>query len=226
MAKRFTDTNKWSKSWYMGLPKGEKLLWVYMTDSCDHAGIWEVNWELTTFMVGFQVTQLPESLEKQVAKISDKKYFIKDFIEFQYGTLNPNVNAHKSVINILTKHNIIKSTLNQPLINPNLGVKDKDKDKDKDMVKDKDKVKIKKTLAFIKPTKDECRKYFVEKRYHNSTYEAEKFFDFYESKGWKVGRNTMKNWHSASSNWNRRVKENQKTKGYTPIPAGDEYADL
>lgn len=36
----------------------------------------------------------------------------------------------------------------------------------------------------------------------------------------------MKNWHSASSNWNRRVKENQSTKGYTPIPAGDEYADL
>tara|TARA_R100001594_G_C4011715_1_gene257126 strand:+ start:39 stop:704 length:666 start_codon:yes stop_codon:yes gene_type:complete len=221
MAKRFTDTNKWSKSWFMDLPAQDKLLWIYMTDSCDHAGIWEVNWKLTTFMVGFQVDQLPESLEKQVTKISDKKYFIKDFIEFQYGTLNPNVNAHKSVINILTKHNIIESTLNEPLNNPNLGVKDKDKDKDK--VKDKVKVK---TTTFKKPTLDECRDYFVERKYNNARYEAEKFFDFYESKGWKVGKNPMKNWHSASSNWNRRVKENQSTKGYTPIPAGDEYADL
>ena len=31
--------------------------------------------------------------------------------------------------------------------------------------------------------------------------EAEKFFHFYESNGWKVGRNSMKSWHSALTNW-------------------------
>ena len=74
MAKRFTDNQKWSKSWFMDLTLEEKLLWIYMTDSCDHAGIWEVNWKLTSFMVGFQVTQLPKAFDKQVEAIKDNKY--------------------------------------------------------------------------------------------------------------------------------------------------------
>ena len=218
MAKRFTDTDKWNKSWFDCLPIEEKLLWLYMLDTCDHAGIWEVNWRRASFHTGFTFTSIPESIAKQVYIINDKRVFIKDFVEFQYGNLNPNINTHKSVINILLKHKIPNSTLAQPLPNPSPRVKDKDKDKDK--VKDK----VKK--AFKKPNLDECREYFVEKKYINARYEAEKFFDFYESKGWMVGKNKMKNWHNAGGNWNRRVQETQATKGYTPIKAGDEYADL
>ena len=31
--------------------------------------------------------------------------------------------------------------------------------------------------------------------------EAEKFFNYYESNGWKVGKNPMKNWKAAANNW-------------------------
>ena len=31
--------------------------------------------------------------------------------------------------------------------------------------------------------------------------EAEKFFNYYESNGWKVGKNPMKNWRAAANNW-------------------------
>ena len=202
MAKRFTDNQKWSKSWYMDLTLEEKLLWIYMTDSCDHAGIWEVNWKLTSFMVGFQVTQLPEAFKKQVQVISDNKLWLKDFCEFQYGILNPNVNAHKSVISILTKYNIIKSTLNEPLINPTLGVKDKDKDKVKD------KVKVKKDVRFKSPTLDEIINYFKKMKYPDYKNQSEKFFYFYESKGWMVGKNKMKNWKMAAGNWNKNNSSN------------------
>lgn len=37
--------------------------------------------------------------------------------------------------------------------------------------------------------------------------EAAKFWDFYESKGWKVGRNPMKSWRAALRNWFRGWKE-------------------
>lgn len=223
MAKRFTDTNKWSKSWFMDLPTDEKLLWIYLLDTCDHAGIGEINWKLTSFMVGFQVESMPWSFTKQITMINEKKYFIKDFIDFQYGVLSENNRAHNSVIAILKKYNLLEQAPNKPLTSPLQGAKDKDKDKDKDKVKDKVKVK---TTTFKKPTLDECKHYFVERNYHNANYEAEKFFDFYESKGWKVGKSPMKNWKSASGNWNRRVQENQSTKGYTAIKAGDEYAEL
>jgi hypothetical protein len=32
--------------------------------------------------------------------------------------------------------------------------------------------------------------------------------DFYESKGWKVGREPMKDWRAAARNWARREKHN------------------
>ena len=213
MAKRFTDTQKWSKSWYMDLTDKEKLLWIYMTDSCDHAGVWEVNWKLTSFMVGFQVEILPKNFERQVYKISDKKYWLKDFVEFQYGTLNPNVNAHKSVINILTKYNITNSTLNEPLNNPISRVMDKDKDK----------VKVKR---FKKPTLKDCKEYFEKMNYINFSNESEKFFNYYESNGWKVGKNKMVNWHMSAGNWNKNATERQSSKGYSTINGGNDYADL
>jgi hypothetical protein len=31
--------------------------------------------------------------------------------------------------------------------------------------------------------------------------EAEKFFNYYESNGWRVGKNPMKNWKAAANNW-------------------------
>ena len=36
--------------------------------------------------------------------------------------------------------------------------------------------------------------------------ECEAFYNFYESNGWKVGRNPMKNWKAALANWKRNYK--------------------
>lgn len=41
--------------------------------------------------------------------------------------------------------------------------------------------------------------------------EAEKFFSHYESNGWKVGKNPMKNWHMAMSGWKLRNEEKRQT---------------
>jgi hypothetical protein len=38
--------------------------------------------------------------------------------------------------------------------------------------------------------------------------EAEKFFNYYESNGWKVGKNPMKSWTAAGANWKRHWEEN------------------
>ena len=54
--------------------------------------------------------------------------------------------------------------------------------------------------AFVKPTFEECMAYAQEKGYQ---WDVERFFNFYESNGWRVGRNPMKNWKAAMSNWNK-----------------------
>lgn len=52
-----------------------------------------------------------------------------------------------------------------------------------------------------KPTVDDIRQYCIER---NNGIDAQQFFDFYESKGWMVGRNPMKDWKACVRTWERR----------------------
>ena len=55
-----------------------------------------------------------------------------------------------------------------------------------------------KTAKFEKPTVEEVRAYAKEKSWN---VDAEKFCAYYEANGWRVGKNTMKNWKAAVQNW-------------------------
>lgn len=57
---------------------------------------------------------------------------------------------------------------------------------------------------FKKPTIEEIQAYVSEKGYH---IDAESFFSFYESKGWKVGKTPMTSWKSACVTWERKYLE-------------------
>lgn len=135
MAKRFTDTDKWKKSFFSDLPTEAKLTWIYLLDNCDHTGVWSVNLKLLKFQIGFKVTieKLNNWFSSKIHFLSPDKIFIKSFIDFQYGVLNENNNAHKQVIKLLEK-------IGPPelLISPSLGAQDKDKDKDQDKDQDKE----------------------------------------------------------------------------------------
>ncbi len=147
MGKRLGDTNKWKNSFFRSLDAPYKLFWLYILDDCDHAGIWMVDIDVVKIRIKEEV-----SLDNAITIFGDKitvlkngdVWFIKDFIEFQYGTLNPANRVHESVINILKKQNLINE--NMELISPLQGAKDKDKDKVKDKDKDKNKDKGEKKL--------------------------------------------------------------------------------
>ena len=63
---------------------------------------------------------------------------------------------------------------------------------------------------FVKPTVEEIAAYCKEKNY---TVNAQQFFNYYESNGWKIGHNAMKSWQAAVQNWNIRDKANNKSAG-------------
>ena len=48
--------------------------------------------------------------------------------------------------------------------------------------------------------------------------EAEKFWNYYESNGWKVGKNKMKNWKSAATGWIKRTNLPKKQVQQTAVP--------
>lgn len=59
----------------------------------------------------------------------------------------------------------------------------------------------KKREGFARPTLEEVKAYVIEKGYR---FDPEAFFSFYESNGWKVGKNPMKSWKDACTTWEKR----------------------
>lgn len=59
-------------------------------------------------------------------------------------------------------------------------------------------IKENKQKKFIKPTIQEVRDYCKERK---NSVNPSRFVDFYEAKGWKIGKNTMKDWRSAVRTW-------------------------
>lgn len=159
MSKRLTDTQKWSDPWFCNLSMKDKAFWIYLLDTCNHAGIWQVNWPLVQFHIkGF--TYSHQTYEGRILEVTPLKWFIPKFIAFQYGTLNPANRVHKAVIEVLEKEGAW-----QGLGSPMAGAKDKDKVKDKEMEKDMEKVKDKvkdvdvvRHLEFVLLKPDEFKK--------------------------------------------------------------------
>ena len=60
---------------------------------------------------------------------------------------------------------------------------------------------------FTPPTYEQVSTYCKERK---NTVDAERFLDFYESKGWMVGKNKMKDWKAAVRNWERSSKQETK----------------
>lgn len=73
-------------------------------------------------------------------------------------------------------------------------------------IKEKDNLKVITKEKFTKPTLEEIKTYFAEKGYVD---DSNRFFDFYSSKGWMVGKNPMKDWRAAVRNWVRGKEPQQ-----------------
>lgn len=109
---------------------------------------------------------------------------------------------------------------NVSLTQPNATDIDKDKNKNKTISKDIGE----KRKRFEPPTIEQLEEYIKEKNYNVN---AEKFFYFYESKGWMVGKNKMKSWKAAVSTWNKtEIEDNARFKKEDPFEAAAREAGL
>lgn len=53
-------------------------------------------------------------------------------------------------------------------------------------------------------------------RKRNNTVDAQRFFDFYESKGWMIGKNKMKDWKAAVRTWENQERKRRKSNDTLP----------
>ena len=85
----------------------------------------------------------------------------------------------------------------------------------KEIVELKERVEVlegkKKRKSFTKPSLYELQAYFLERGSLTCNDDAERFYDFYESKNWFVGKTKMKDWKASVRNWIRGNKNNAKS---------------
>jgi len=190
MGKRFTDTYKWTRNkWFRKLNNSEKLLWLYILDTCDAVGVWENDLEFASMLIGIEFDEgnILSILGDRIHVFDDRqKWWIIDFCNYQYGELkeeNINNKPHQSYISLLKKHSLwidYTRTIHSH--------KEKDKDKAKDKEKKKDK-----SLKSVEQNIDKFKSDFPDV---DVEFEFEKFKDDLKKKG-----KTWKDYHAAFRNW-------------------------
>ncbi len=119
--KRFTETEKWRDPWFRKLPPHLKCLWQYICDVCCPAGTFDLDWELVSFVIGKTVTPKDfEAFAGRIDLLSNGRYLVVKFIEFQYGTLSKDCRPHDRIFKAIEQNQI-------PYPYPRLRVEDRKK---------------------------------------------------------------------------------------------------
>lgn len=66
-----------------------------------------------------------------------------------------------------------------------------------------------KKKRFTPPTLEELKEFIKANNLH---IDPERFLDYYQSNGWKVGKNPMKDWKATARNWSRKDKKEEPKK--------------
>lgn len=148
--------------------------------------------------------------------ISDKRKLAA--LERWRKNLESQANAQEAAINNQVKSNA-QAMQAECASNANAGHKEK-KIKEKDNIKESIKEKSEPAKRFRPPTFEEVQSYIQEKGY---SVDAEAFIAFYESKGWMVGKNKMKDWRMAVVTWSKRDNIHPARKASVTKKCNDEW---
>lgn len=146
-----------------------------------------IRWDWSTSTV-FDFLKILED-DNMIKKESDSHRTLLTIINYEAYQGMPNTDQ------TLNEH---QSNTNRKQIETTKEIKNKEYIKEKDIPNG-----ISKKKTFTPPTVDEVRAYCQER---GNNIDPQRFVDFYESKGWMVGKNKMKNWKAAVRNWENRDK--------------------
>ncbi len=176
------------------LKANEKLMYAEITALCNKNGYCHAS--NNYFAELYNVSK--ETVSRWIGHLIDLGYISRS-IEYAEGTnqiINRYIRLNQYPIDKKVKTPIDKKVKdNTTSINTTSNNREKDKPS---------------RSRFQKPKFDEVYSYMTEEKSKEKSFakkESEKFIDFYESNGWKVGKNKMVSWKHAVSNWIKRADE-------------------
>lgn len=108
--KRFTDTQKWKDAWFSELPPTMKLLWLYLLDTADSAGVVDYSKRLADFDLGETVSiddLIQLAGEARIRRLDCGKLWLVKFCDFQYPNgVNRKYHKHNNICRSIEKNNL------------------------------------------------------------------------------------------------------------------------
>ncbi len=91
-------------NWFSNLSNDYKIVWLYLLDTCDNAGIFQINIRLLNFNCSTTITEeeLLKTFNGRITKFDTDKCIINKFCIFQYGPDFLN-SKNKAVISAIKK---------------------------------------------------------------------------------------------------------------------------
>lgn len=176
------------------LAPNAKLLYGEITSLCNDSGFcYATN---NYFADLYRVSK--QSISKWINQLINRGYI---FSKIEYADNSKEIKKRYLYINEV--HTPIKEKFNTPSKKVDDPIKEKFKENNKnEYIKEIYKEK------FSKPTLEEVKNYCIER---NNKIDPQSFIDYYDSVGWKIGKNPMKNWKAAIRTWERNNNsKNQK----------------
>lgn len=137
--KRFTEAMKWRDPWFRELSWQTKLVFFYLLDNCDAAGVWEPDFRMVNFCLKVDIDweHVQHELADRLQVLPSGRWWLTKFIHFQYGKLSHDCPPHKNVFNLLEHHGIeygpkvLRVRLPLPKASSSQQEEDKEEDKDR-----------------------------------------------------------------------------------------------
>jgi hypothetical protein len=202
---RKIHTSFWSDPFIQDLDNDHRLFYLYLltNEKTKQCGIYEISKKQISFELGMSIDRVSKLLSffiktgKIMYSEATKEVALKNWMKFN-GSTSPKV---VSCINSELYN--IKDRVLIEYVNSMYTASQEEEEQEEEEEEGKNKRKV-----FVKPTFDEVRSYMAELKMMDI---ADRFISYYDSNGWKVGKNPMKDWKAAIRTWKASNNEKQTT---------------
>lgn len=190
---RKIHTSFWSDPFIQDLDNDHRLFYLYLltNERTKQCGIYEISKKQMSFELGYTIDRVSKLLTyfikngKILYSESTKEIALKNWMKYN-GSTSPKVASCIKSELCSVKDRVLIEYVNG-MYTASQQEQEQEEEKEQEIKR-----------GFVKPTIEELRDYMNS---IDMVDVSNKFYDFYESKGWMIGKNKMKDWKSAVRTW-------------------------
>ena len=198
---RKIHTSFWSDTFIQDLDNDQRLFYLYLltNERTKQCGIYEISKKQMAFDLGYSIDRVSKLLKyfidtgKVLYNETTKEIAIKNWGKYNNSTSPKVLSCIKSELDDVKDRVLIEYI--KGMHTPSQEEQEEEQEEEKNK-------------RFKKPTFEQLKEY-------KPNIDAQRFLDFYDSKGWMVGKNKMTDWKAAARGWESR-NNNVPSQGKLP----------